>query len=175
MKVFHFSDEEGALARMVPPAELVVHFDALYHSGGTPWGQRKKCEILEAQPAISVPYHWGMPQYDENLYEWLSEAEFQLVIRDDKGRRETDFGDQLGGYPEVVQDLPEFELTPRLKPAKVKPGQMPWRMVFSYSNEHFGETRQMVSNGDGQSYLMMHVDDLAHHDFDKLREVYQQT
>lgn len=84
------------------------------------------------------------------------------------------FGDRLGGWPDDIQGPAETEIDGK---AVAAPGRTPWRHVFSYGAEHFAETRIMrrLSESDGNTFVIMHEDDLAARRFARARSTYQQT
>nr|WP_276081882.1 DUF1963 domain-containing protein [Methylobacterium sp. GC_Met_2] len=188
--VFWHDQPVAELVRTSPPPRLVAHCEALEAlmspSGDVPWSERIMAERLHPSSRFSVPQHWksayphGTVEADA-VYDWLDCQPGFYPSASDVGADGDvmNFGDKLGGWPEDIQGHPEEEITVegvRAKPI-TQPGQTPWRHLFSYGNEHHGGTRLMESlfEGDGNTYVFLHEDDLRARRFERAQTVYQQT
>lgn len=168
-QIVYLPDLDGLTARPIPEA---LSQYARAQQGVQPCrAQAQMCERLEPVTALSVPCHW-ISQSDA-VQDWFCDAAHVLTL--ESAETAGDFGDQLGGWPEDVQDHPEFDMEPHDPPQLFEPGQTPWRMLFSYGGEVFDGTRIVTAGGDGQTYWMLHEAQLAAHDWSKARALYQQT
>lgn len=185
---------DSALARRSWPQALGDYFDTYgpgAEANGSPaWAALAKAERLHPFSALTVPHHWkyAFPQGSPRaarLWDWLGGPppahDFFPGVDDvmsdptQADRVNTaNFGDRLGGWPDDIQGPAESEMDGRVVGA---PGTTPWRHIFSYGAEFFGETRTIpqLSGGDGNTFVIMHEDDLAARRFARARSTYQQT
>lgn len=192
VRVAYWNDVPAAsLKRRPPPAELIDYFDrhSSYGFGaGETWATLTLAETLVPFSAFAVPHHWkyaapaGSVAW-RRFWDWFqSEAAGAFApSAPPPTAGETSqagyFGDRLGGWPDDIQGNPETELDGAVGRPLVTPGKTPWRHLFSYAGEFYGETRRMGSDGkgDGNTYLLIDRGDLAARRFDKVRWVYDQT
>lgn len=159
-------------ARSIPPE--LIEFHKAHFQSGDEIDNCDKCEVLHPHVAISVPNHWNRSSYGTDMMDWFDTHDDRLLLSSetlDSG----DFGDQLGGWPEDVQDHPEFDMERERTRNLFEPGDTPWRMVFSCSAEFFAGTKLLPFGGDGQTYWMMHKDELSAGMWHRLKSIYQQT
>ena len=178
------------LVRTPPPARLVAHCEALEAlmspGGDVPWRDRHKAEHLHPFSGLSVPQHWksayalGTEEADAVYDRFDREPGFRPSAADVGADGDVmNVGDRLGGWPEDIQGHPEDEITVagvRTEPI-ARPGWTPWRHLFSYGSEHWSGTRLMASlfEGDGNTYVFLHEDDLRARRFGGAQAVYQQS
>lgn len=186
----HWHPETTTLERHMWPHRLVDYSDrfgqgAERRDGSWQWDRLTHAEVLFPFSALTVPHHWkyafphGSAKWTR-VWDWFQEGAHkqafhpsaELVGGDDTTT--ANFGDRLGGWPSDIQgnaeqDIDNSEIT--------SPGLTPWRHLFSWGAESYTGTRTMPHDmgGDGNTFLILHEDDLAARHFDRVKSIYQQT
>lgn len=169
-QIRHFAPSDN-LERATPPDQLRAYTDARWPDIAI--YEADQCERLLPRNAVSVPYHWAEPRHEE-VSDWIRDHSEGLTGAPYTGRSGY-FGDMLGGWPEVIQDSPEYDLDPALRTAGLTPGKVSWRQVFSCAGEGFLGTRTQYLAGDGHTYFMVPEDGFTAQDYRGVQQVYQQT
>ncbi len=165
-----WSDEPGIPQEQ--PAELLAYYDTEHAAMTGPWAELTQAEALLPFSAVDIPDHW---RAERPIAAWLEEVGQYRPTETSDGGNQANFGDRLGGWPANIQGSPEEELDPASRIQR--PGETPWRHVFSWGGEYWGDTRLIPIQEvcDGNAYVMVHEDDLAVGFLDDARLVVQFT
>lgn len=180
-RMVHVTEPANQLELQPAPEALATYHDRRWPDLG-PFAGLEKCELLMAHAAVSVPYSWSDERvsgtHADAINEWQWEGEGQFAL-ETTSETVALFGDVLGGWPNPIQDSPEYDFMP-LPPAGTRyppltPGESAVRQVFSHSAEFFNGTQMVPTGGDGQYYWMGEKADIRAQNWTALRAIYQQT
>ncbi len=151
---WHDCTAEDLVRTRVPP-DLAAYSDALSKLPSLPWSQRTNCGLLVPHSVLSVPHHWksafarSSKRWDM-MWEWFMEP--KGTFWPESAHDVTGFGDHLGGWPSDIQHHPELEIEGN-RGGTIKPGETPWRHLFSYAGECYAEDMQITPAfpGDGNT------------------------
>jgi len=156
----HWHPDITTLERREWPHRLVDYSDrfgqgAERKDGSWQWERLTQAEVLFPFSALTLPHHW----------------KYAFARRSAKT---ANFGDRLGGWPSDILGNAEEEIDGS---EIAWPGLTPWRHLFSWGAEFYSGTRMMPHDmaGDGNTFLLLHEDDLAARRFDRVKSTYQQT
>lgn len=180
-QMFHHAEPIDELQLRAAPEPLTAYHDRRWPDLG-PFADLPYCEVLMPHAAVSVPYSWGDERVGgadgSAISEWQWESEGQFAP-ETTSETVSFFGDVLGGWPNPVQDSPEYDFQP-LPPSgqrypPIQPGKATVRQVFSHSAEFFADTQLVPLGGDGQFYWMAESAYIVAQNWPALRAIYQQT
>ncbi len=165
-----WSDELGT--RHDAPADLVDYYTATCADTIGPWQALTQAEALVPFSAVDIPDHWRAHGV---VGPWLDACSTYRPPGADGGGNNASFGDRLGGWAADIQGNPEDELQDGSRIHR--PGDTPWRHLFSWGGEYWGGTRLVPIEGlyDGNAFVMMTEHDLAGARFGQARLVMQFT
>lgn len=186
----HWHPNVATLERREWPHRLIDYSDrfgqgAERKDGSWQWERLTQAEVLFPFSALTVPHHWkyafarGSAKWNK-IWDWFQDGAYKFAFHpgadlvDGDDTVTANFGDRLGGWPSDIQGNAEEEIDGS---EIAWPGLTPWRHLFSWGAEFYSGTRMMPHDmtGDGNTFLLMHEDDLAARRFDRVKSTYQQT
>lgn len=165
VRVFWHREAPAGTARQPPPAELVTLSDA--SPMGRPWSALTDAEVLDPHAALTIPHGWiaAAGTRRQAMADLLDISPASFMPRPPEGDRSgaSFFGDQLGGWPVRGPAGPRA-------PDASGPGDERTRHLFSWSGEHFGNTRLFQGRmSDGTTCLTLAREALLARRFDAVR------
>lgn len=186
----HWHEDTSGLERRPWPHQLVDYSDRFGQGverkdGSWKWDKLTGAEVLFPFSALTVPHHWkyafprGSAKWSK-IWDWFQDGAHKHAFHPSADNVPGDdtvtanFGDRLGGWPSDIQGNAEEEIDGN---DIASPGRTPWRHLFSWGAEGYAGTRAMPHDmgGDGNTFLLLHEDDLAARNFDRMKSTYQQT